>query len=135
LTELSNLAQAGCPPRTLEVACALIDATTALFLGLALLTAIDIHYFGEVPEREHVVILGAIKDHDAPARQTMHDHIMLSKDKVLSIASSSSAHRPLSCPSLSGFLSFPAVSRCMISRHLSDRTVYCKNTIDILGAR
>jgi DNA-binding GntR family transcriptional regulator len=60
-----------------------------------MLAAIDIHYFGEVPKREHLDILGVIKDRDPDrARQMMHDHIMLSKDKVLGVASVIPARPP-----------------------------------------
>jgi DNA-binding GntR family transcriptional regulator len=53
-----------------------------------MLAAIDIHYFGELPTREHLEILSAIKERDAiRARELMHSHIMQSKDKVLGIAS------------------------------------------------
>jgi len=53
-----------------------------------MLAAMDNNYFGEVPKREHMEILKAIKDQDPDrARRTMHDHIMQSKDKVLGIAS------------------------------------------------
>ena len=53
-----------------------------------MLAAIDINYFGEVPNREHMEILKAIRNQDAErARRRMHDHIMQSKDKVLGIAS------------------------------------------------
>lgn len=51
--------------------------------------AIDIHYFGEVPTREHQEILDAIQEHNpALARKRMYDHIIQSKDKVLRLASS-----------------------------------------------
>jgi DNA-binding GntR family transcriptional regulator len=48
--------------------------------------AIDIHYFGEVPGREHGEIVLAIQERDPErARQLMYEHIMQSKDKVLGI--------------------------------------------------
>jgi DNA-binding GntR family transcriptional regulator len=53
-----------------------------------MLAAFDINYFGEVPGREHVAILTAIREKDSErARRLMHDHIMQSKDKVLGVAS------------------------------------------------
>jgi DNA-binding GntR family transcriptional regulator len=53
-----------------------------------MLAAIDIHYFGEVPGREHLAILNAIRERDPEsARQLMRDHIMQSKDKVMGVAS------------------------------------------------
>jgi GntR family transcriptional regulator, rspAB operon transcriptional repressor len=110
LQELGNLAQASCRPEDRGSCVRFIEADTAFHLGIALLTrnqmlfqavnearsqmerimlaAIDIHYFGEVPKREHLDILAAIKDREPDrARQCMHDHIMQSKDKVLGIAS------------------------------------------------
>ena len=46
--------------------------------------AIDIHYFGEVPTREHREIMKAILEHNPDAaRRHMHDHIIQSKGKVL----------------------------------------------------
>jgi DNA-binding GntR family transcriptional regulator len=53
-----------------------------------MLAAVDINYFGELPGREHLAILAAIRERDAErARHVMHDHIMQSKDKVLGVAS------------------------------------------------
>src|ERR1700683_1720181 len=44
--------------------------------------AIDIHYYGELPNREHLDILEAIGARDPQkARQRMHDQIVKSKDK------------------------------------------------------
>ena len=52
--------------------------------------AIDIHYFGEVPTREHQQIMTAILEHNPEAaRRLMHDHIVQSKGKVLRLTSSS----------------------------------------------
>ena len=49
--------------------------------------AIDIHYYGEVPTREHCDILKAIEERDPDrARQRMYEHIMQSKSKVLRLA-------------------------------------------------
>jgi len=51
--------------------------------------AIDIHYFGEVPAREHKEIVEAIQERNPElARKRMYDHIIQSKDKVLRLASS-----------------------------------------------
>jgi DNA-binding GntR family transcriptional regulator len=48
----------------------------------------DIHYFGEVPAREHQEISSAIRARDSEyVRRKMHDHIMQSKGKVLGVAS------------------------------------------------
>ncbi len=55
--------------------------------------AIDIHYYGELPNREHLEILEAIQDRDPQkARQLMHDHIVKSKDKVLGLTNSFPRH-------------------------------------------
>jgi DNA-binding GntR family transcriptional regulator len=52
--------------------------------------AIDIHYYGEVPAREHQEILKAIEEHNPElARKRMYDHISQSKDKVLRLAAPS----------------------------------------------
>lgn len=49
--------------------------------------AIDIHYYGEFPVREHSGILEAIKNRDAAvARRLMYEHIFGSRDKVLKLA-------------------------------------------------
>ena len=89
-----------------------IAADTAMHLALAQLTrnklllqavrdvrcqmerimfaAIDIHYYGESPANEHAAILQAIEDRDAErARRLMQEHIFISKDKVLQLASNS----------------------------------------------
>ena len=52
--------------------------------------AIDIHYYGEVPAREHQEIVKAIQEHNPElARKRMYDHISQSKDKVLRLAAPS----------------------------------------------
>jgi GntR family transcriptional regulator, rspAB operon transcriptional repressor len=52
--------------------------------------AIDIHYFGEVPTREHRAIMKAIVEQDPDAaRRHMYDHIVQSKSKVLRLTGSS----------------------------------------------
>jgi DNA-binding GntR family transcriptional regulator len=56
--------------------------------------AIDIHYYGEVPSREHKEIMKAIQERNPEqARRRMYDHIIQSKDKVLRLASSVPSHR------------------------------------------
>jgi len=50
--------------------------------------SIDVGYYGEVPVREHREIVEAIQQHDAAlARKRMCDHIYISKEKVMRIAS------------------------------------------------
>ncbi|MBZ5664137.1 MAG: GntR family transcriptional regulator [Acidobacteriia bacterium] len=52
--------------------------------------AIDIHYYGEVPTREHRAIMKAILEHDPEAaRRHMYDHIIQSRGKVLRLTGSS----------------------------------------------
>lgn len=52
--------------------------------------AIDIHYYGEVPTREHREIMKAISERNpGAARKLMYDHIIQSKDKVLRLTTSS----------------------------------------------
>lgn len=89
-----------------------IEADTAFHLGLAQLTrnqlllqavrdvrcqmerimyaAIDIDYYGESPINEHMAILDAIRERDPQrAREAMQEHVNISKDKVLQLASNS----------------------------------------------
>jgi DNA-binding GntR family transcriptional regulator len=110
LKELTDLAKAQCSQDNRESCLRFIEADTAFHVGIALLArnqmlvravtearsqmerimlaAVDIHYFGEVPGREHLAILTAIRERDSElARQHMHNHIMQSKDKVLGIVS------------------------------------------------
>jgi DNA-binding GntR family transcriptional regulator len=110
LKELTDLAKASCSPDNRGSWARFIEADTAFHVGIALLArnqmlvkavsearsqmerlmlaAIDIHYFGEVPGREHLAILNAIRERDPEsARQLMRDHIMQSKDKVMGVAS------------------------------------------------
>ena len=110
LKELTDLAKAQCSQDNHDSCLRFIEADTAFHVGIALLArnqmlvravsearsqmerimlaALDIHYFGEVPGREHLAILTAIRDRDpVRARQHMRDHIMQSKDKVLGIVS------------------------------------------------
>lgn len=52
--------------------------------------AIDIQYYGESPSSEHAGIVQTIQDRDPlQARQRMQEHIFISKDKVLQLASNS----------------------------------------------
>ena len=110
LKELTDLAKTRCNPENRQSCARFIEADTAFHVGIALLArnqmlvravsearsqmerimlaAVDIHYFGELPGREHLAILAAIREKDGErARQLMHDHIMQSKDKVLGVAS------------------------------------------------
>ena len=55
--------------------------------------AIDIHYYGELPNREHLEIVEAIQNRDPQkARDRMHAHIVKSKDKVLGLTNSFPRH-------------------------------------------
>ena len=110
LKELADLAKTRCNPNKRESCAHFIKADTAFHVGIALLArnqmlvravsearsqmerimlaAVDINYFGELPSREHLAILSAIRERDPErARQQMHQHIMQSKDKVLGVAS------------------------------------------------
>lgn len=110
LKQLTSLAKIQCVPENRKNCVRFIEADTDFHLGIALLArnqmlvqavrdarsqmqrimlaAIDIHYFGEVPNREHLEILSAIETRDATlARSLMQNHIMQSKEKVLGIAS------------------------------------------------
>ena len=110
LKGLTDLAKTRCNPGNRGSCARFIEADTAFHVGIALLArnqmlvravgearsqmerimlaAVDINYFGELPGREHLAILAAIRDRDPEhARQLMHDHIMQSKDKVLGVAS------------------------------------------------
>ena len=91
---------------------AFIVADTAFHIGIAQLTrnqlllhavrdmrcqmerimyaAMDLQYYGESPSHEHAGVLQAIRDRDpSRARQLMQEHIFISKDKVLQLASNS----------------------------------------------
>jgi len=53
--------------------------------------SIDVGYYGELPLREHCGIIEAIQNRDATlARKRMCEHIYISKDKVLRLASGNS---------------------------------------------
>src|SRR5262249_34779753 len=104
LKELTELAKTRCNPANRQSCARFIEADTAFHVGIALLArnqmlvravsearsqmerimlaAVDIHYFGELPGREHLAILAAIREKDpGSARKLMQDHIMQSKDK------------------------------------------------------
>lgn len=108
--QLQSLAKWPCVPRQRKSCVRFVEADTAFHLGIALLArnqllvqavkdarsqmerimlaAIDIQYFGELPTREHLEILAAIREKDASrAGELMRSHIMQSKDKILGIAS------------------------------------------------
>lgn len=56
--------------------------------------AIDIDYYGEAPGREHRDILKAIEDRDPErARQSMYEHVVQSKGKVLGLTGFAPAPR------------------------------------------
>lgn len=86
-----------------------IEADTTFHIGIAQLTknqllvravadarsqmerimyaAMDIDYYGELPTHEHLQILKAIRKRNSQsARKLMHDHIIGSRDKVLTLA-------------------------------------------------
>jgi DNA-binding GntR family transcriptional regulator len=111
LKKLGQLAEASCTPEDRKSCVSFIEADTAFHVGIARLArnqmlvqavsearnqmerimyaAIDIHYYGELPGREHREILQAIQERDPErARQQMHNHIMQSKDKVLGVTNS-----------------------------------------------
>jgi DNA-binding GntR family transcriptional regulator len=111
LKKLEPLVEVSCTPEDRKSCVSFIEADTAFHVGIAGLTrnqmliqavsearnqmerimyaAIDIHYYGELPGREHREILRAIQERDpGRARQRMHNHIMQSKDKVLGVTNS-----------------------------------------------
>jgi DNA-binding GntR family transcriptional regulator len=111
LKKLAQLCEVSCTPDDRKSCVSFIEADTAFHLGIARLArnqmllqavsearsqmerimyaAIDIHYYGELPGREHREILQAIQDRDPErARQLMHNHIVQSKDKVLGVTNS-----------------------------------------------
>jgi len=117
LKELTGLAKPRCNPHNRESCARFIETDTKFHVGIAslarnqmlvravsearsqteriLLAAVDINYFGELPGREHLAILAAIRQRDSErARQLMHDHIIQSKDKVLGLASILPARSP-----------------------------------------
>jgi DNA-binding GntR family transcriptional regulator len=112
LKKLAELADVSCTPDDRGSCGAFIEADTAFHLGIAQLArnemifqavsesrnqmerimyaAIDIHYYGEAPAREHREILEAIRQRDPKqAYERMRNHILQSKDKVLGITGGS----------------------------------------------
>ena len=106
LQTLTDLAEHAYITNSVESYMEFIEADTQLHVGIARLSrnemlvravgearcqmerimfaAIDIHYYGEVPTREHTEIMRAIREHNAEAaRKLMYDHIVQSKSKVL----------------------------------------------------
>jgi DNA-binding GntR family transcriptional regulator len=111
LQKLVTLAGTSYRPDSIESYMEFIEADTVFHVGIARLSrnqmlvkavsearcqmerimyaAIDIHYFGEVPTREHRQIMTAILEHNPDAaRRRMHDHIIQSKGKVLQLTHS-----------------------------------------------
>jgi DNA-binding GntR family transcriptional regulator len=114
LKKLIELAETSYQPDSIESYMEFIEADTVFHVGIARLSrnqmliravnearcqmerimyaAIDIHYFGEVPTKEHRAIMRAIVEHNPDAaRRHMHDHIVQSKSKVLRLTGSSGA--------------------------------------------
>jgi DNA-binding GntR family transcriptional regulator len=112
LARLIELAETSYRTDSRESYVQFIEADTSFHLGIARLSrnqmlvravnearsqmerimyaAIDIHYYGEVPAREHHEIVKAIEEHNPElARKRMYDHISQSKDKVLRLAAPS----------------------------------------------
>ena len=112
LARLIELAETSYRTDSRESYVQFIEADTSFHLGIARLSrnqmlvravnearsqmerimyaAIDIHYYGEVPAREHHEIVKAIEEHNRElARKRMYDHISQSKDKVLRLAAPS----------------------------------------------
>jgi GntR family transcriptional regulator, rspAB operon transcriptional repressor len=115
LERLSELAETSYRTDSLESYTEFIEADTMFHVGIARLSrnqmlvravgearcqmerimyaAIDIHYYGEVPTREHKEIMKAIRDRNPDAaRKQMYDHIVQSKNKVLRLTTSSADH-------------------------------------------
>jgi len=112
LQKLTQLAETSYRDDSIESYMEFIEADTIFHVGIARLSrnqmlvravsearcqmerimyaAIDIHYYGEVPTREHIDIMKAIREHNPDAaRKHMYDHIIQSKDKVLRLTTSS----------------------------------------------
>jgi len=113
LEKLSALAETSYRANSVESYMEFIESDTLFHVGIARLSrnqmlvraisearsqmerimyaAIDIHYYGEVPTREHQEIIKAIRQHDPEsARKSMYHHISQSKDKVLRLTISPS---------------------------------------------
>lgn len=116
LEELAEIAETAYRTDSLESYMEFIEADTIFHVGIARLSrnqmlvraasearslmerimyaAIDIHYYGEVPTREHKEIIKAIREHDPEAaRKRMYEHIIQSKDKVLRLTTSTGGRR------------------------------------------
>jgi GntR family transcriptional regulator, rspAB operon transcriptional repressor len=115
LKKLGQLTEITCTPEDRKSCVSFIEADTAFHVGIARLArnqmllqavsearnqmerimyaAIDIHYYGELPGREHREILRAIQERDPErARRLMHHHVIQSKDKVLGVTNSLVRH-------------------------------------------
>lgn len=115
LNKLQELTRVTCTPDDRKSCVAFIEADTAFHTTIArmarnqmllqavsearsqmeriMFAAIDIHYYGELPNREHLEIVEAIQDRDPQkARDRMHHHIVKSKDKVLGLTNSFPRH-------------------------------------------
>jgi DNA-binding GntR family transcriptional regulator len=116
LQQLTQLAENTYLTDSLESYMEFIEADTLLHVGIARLSrnemlvravsearcqmerimyaAIDIHYYGEVPTREHIEIMRAIREHNPEAaHKLMYDHIIQSKGKVLRLTTSTPVGR------------------------------------------
>jgi len=112
LQSLRDLAQTSYRTDSLESYMEFIEADTQFHIGIARLSrnqmlvrtvsearcqmerimyaAIDIHYYGELPTREHQDIIAAIYEHNPEAaRNHMYNHIVQSKGKVLRLTAAS----------------------------------------------
>lgn len=115
LNKLLELTRVTCAPDDRKSCVAFIEADTAFHATIArmarnqmllqavsearsqmeriMFAAIDIHYYGELPNREHLEIVEAIQSRDPQkARERMHNHIVKSKDKVLGLTNSFPRH-------------------------------------------
>jgi DNA-binding GntR family transcriptional regulator len=115
LNKLVELTKVTCTPDDRKSCVAFIEADTAFHTTIArmarnqmllqavsearsqmeriMFAAIDIHYYGELPNREHLEIVEAIQSRDPQkARERMHHHIVNSKDKVLGLTNSFPRH-------------------------------------------
>jgi DNA-binding GntR family transcriptional regulator len=126
LQSLADLARTTYRTDSLESYMEFIEADTLFHVGIARLSrnqmllravsearcqmerimyaAIDIHYYGELPTREHLEIITAIRERNVEtARTAMYNHIVQSKDKVLRLTTSSgvdggASYRPMAGP-------------------------------------
>jgi len=114
LQKLTSLAETSYRTDSTESYMEFIEADTLFHVGIARLSrnqmliravsearsqmerimyaAIDIHYYGEVPTREHKEIMKAIRERNPDAaRKCMYKHIIQSKDKVFRLTTSTPA--------------------------------------------